>query len=66
MQEKHQWMPDTLFGMAALCDRNGLDQPRDLLLEAATAISGYLSDSDSGAGALPTSEFGTRASLAAQ
>lgn len=42
MQEKHQWMPDTLFGMAALCDRNGLDQPRDLLLEAATAISGYL------------------------
>ncbi len=66
MQEKHQWMPDTLFGMAALCDRNGLDQPRDLLLETALAIADYLSDSDSGAGALPTSELGTRASLAAQ
>ena len=56
MHEKHQWMPNTLFGMAALCDRIGLDQPRDLLLETALAIADYLNDSDSGAGALPMAD----------
>ncbi len=54
MYEKHQWMPNTLFDMAALCDRNGMDQPRDLLLEAAMAISDYLNSSCLDVGQLPS------------
>ena len=64
MYEKHQWMPNTLFDMAALCDRNGMDQPRDLLLEAATAISSYLNSSYQEVGMPPAthgSDCGLRA-----
>ena len=67
MHEKHQWMPKTLFDMAALCDRNGLDQPRDLLLETAIAISNYLHDGSLDVGTLPASagfETGFRGQLA--
>lgn len=60
MNEKHQWMPSTLFDMAALCDHNGMDQPRDLLLEAAMAISNYLNGSCLDMELLSASEGGRR------
>ncbi len=43
MQEKHQWMSHTLFDMAAFCDRNGMDKQRDVLLDAAAALTGSMS-----------------------
>ena len=58
MHEKHQWMPHTLFDMAALCDRNGMDQPRDLLLETAMAIADYLKEYDLDVGLVPGSKGG--------
>jgi len=38
MIENHQWMPNSLFDMAAYCEKNGLDKPRDLLIEAAVML----------------------------
>jgi len=34
----HQWMPNTLFDMAAFCEANALEKPRDLLIEAALML----------------------------
>jgi hypothetical protein len=44
MQDKHQWMSHTLFDMAAFCDHNGMDRQRDVLLDAAAALSSSMND----------------------
>lgn len=38
MQDNHQWMPNTLFEMAAFCDKNGLEKARNLLTETAVML----------------------------
>ena len=38
MQDKHQWMPNTLIEMAAFCDKNGLEEARNLLSETAVML----------------------------
>ena len=37
--KSHQWMANTLFDMAAFCEKNDLEKPRDLLIEAAVTLS---------------------------
>ena len=37
--KSHQWMANTLFDMAAFCEKNDLEKPRDLLIETAVTLS---------------------------
>ena len=39
MFKSHQWMANTLFDMAAFCEKNNLEKPRDLLIETAMTLS---------------------------
>ena len=42
--KSHQWMANTLFDMAAFCEKNDLEKPRDLLIETAMTLSICLTD----------------------
>lgn len=44
MFKSHQWMANTLFDMAAFCEKNDLEKPRDLLIETAMTLSICLND----------------------
>lgn len=48
MLEKHQWMPHTLFDMAAFCEKNGLEKAGALLLETAVMLYICLSRQEQG------------------
>ncbi len=44
MFKSHQWMANTLFDMAAFCEKNDLEKPRDLLIETAMTLRICLTD----------------------
>ena len=38
MSNPHQWMPNTLFDMAAFCEKNGLEKAGTILIESASLL----------------------------
>jgi len=38
MSNPHQWMPNTLFDMAAFCEKHGLEKAGTILIETASLL----------------------------
>ena len=38
MSDTHEWMPNTLFDMAAFCDKNGMEKAKTILIESASLL----------------------------
>lgn len=46
MKHTLEWIPSTLFDMAAVCEKNGCDKPRDILIEAALMLQLYMANQE--------------------
>lgn len=46
MKHNLEWMPNTLFDMAAVCEKNGCERPRDILIEAALMLHLYMANQE--------------------